>query len=459
MKYLGLKSATICWGWRQDWLPVSHRPPGRHLQGAWSWTKDGARHGVRRKVLGAAAVRATVVSEGKWLTEPSGMRNGSRFATRTGLWNLGLPTFPGTSPQQEVLGPLLGWADTLASRPLVRGALGSAVWKQRSQNFWDTLQVYGDHQIEALKSDAFPESLSWKLRASARCRQRALPSSGLPGSQGREGPWCAGPASRPPSRVQVSQPLIRPLSWVCVTLLKGSGEAGGCPGRSHRNDQSSGNKGQCSTLKGLEPCLLEKARESLNHPTHKTHLSVAVFHPWLSPKGPTGSHPESPGWSCSHNARSFLLGASHDCDLTSLWLPSSASPAPAEARHRSHTACLSSGWDLSSVSLMTLQTVFNGKCPFWSLYRGTLIWHCMAWSLWMAANEESLLGDGRHWAVTRVVVDNASSAVWHTSPAPCQRNAGAHGWTCAPPPRSYVAVLAPRTSDCDCVWRQGLYFI
>ena len=28
-------------------------------------------------------------------------------------------------------------------------------------------------------------------------------------------------------------------------------------------------------------------------------------------------------------------------------------------------------------------------------------------------------------------------------PAPCQRNAGAHGWTCAPPPRSYVAVLAP----------------
>lgn len=126
--------------------------------------------------------------------------------------------------------------------------------------------------------------------------------------------------------------------------------------------------------KGLEPFLLEKARESLNHPTRKTHLSFTVFHAWLSPKGPTGSRPESPGWSCSHDALSVLLRASHDYDLTSLCLPSSAGPAPDEVRHRSHPTCLSSGWDLSSVSLMTFQTVFQ----LWRLCRSALILQCMA---------------------------------------------------------------------------------
>ena len=66
--------------------------------------------------------------------------------------------------QQEALCPPLGWVDTLMSCPLVRGPLGSVVRKQRCQSFWDTLQVYGDHQTESLKSDAFPESPSWKLR-------------------------------------------------------------------------------------------------------------------------------------------------------------------------------------------------------------------------------------------------------------------------------------------------------
>lgn len=117
-------------------------------------------------------------------------------------------------------------------------------------------------------------------------------------------------------------------------------------------------------LKELEPFLLDKAGESLNYPTHKTHLSFTVFRPWLPPKGPTGSHPKSPGWSRSHSAPSFLLRASHNHDLTSLGLPSSVGPAPDEARHGSCTTCLSSGWEPSSVSLMTLQTVFQPQVSF-----------------------------------------------------------------------------------------------
>ena len=47
--------------------------------------RTGARPGVRRRVLEATAVHMTALPECKCLTELSGRRNGSGFATRTGL--------------------------------------------------------------------------------------------------------------------------------------------------------------------------------------------------------------------------------------------------------------------------------------------------------------------------------------------------------------------------------------
>ena len=58
------------------------------------------------------------------------------------------------------------------------------------------------------------------------------------------------------------------------------------------------------------------------------------------------------------------MRASHNYDLTSLGLPSAVGPAPDEARHGSYTTCLNSGWEPSSVSLMTFQTVFQRQASF-----------------------------------------------------------------------------------------------
>lgn len=155
-----------------------------------------------------------------------------------------------------------------------RGSLGAAVGEQRSENCWDILLVYGDHQGEYVKSET---SLTSPSRASGPSQQSALPSSKPPGFHTHKRPGtCPGPQPCP-SRPRVSQRLIRLLGPASVTLLKGRGEAGGCPGRSHRHDQSHGNQALGRKVKGLELCRLEEAGKSWKKPTpemsHRDHVS------------------------------------------------------------------------------------------------------------------------------------------------------------------------------------------
>lgn len=154
-------------------------------------------------------------------------------------------------------------------------------------------------------------------------------------------------------------------------LLKGSG-AGRCPGRSHRNDQSSGNKGQCSEVKGTGTISPGKSQGESESPNSQTHLSFTVFHPRLFTQG--ANRKSAPrAWGGSHDAPAFCSELRMTTNYRHYACRPPLGPAPDEVRHRSHPTCLSSGWDLSSVSLMTFQTVFQ----LWHLCRSAS--SCTVW--------------------------------------------------------------------------------
>lgn len=114
---------------------------------------------------------------------------------------------------RKALSPIGLGGHSRATSPSKRPSLGSVVRKQRCQNFWGPLQVYGDHQTESLKSDTFPESPSWRIRGIwvvAVNRAPCLLQGCLIPQAGKAA--CAGPLKCLPLGSGVSQPLIRPLS-------------------------------------------------------------------------------------------------------------------------------------------------------------------------------------------------------------------------------------------------------
>lgn len=132
-------------------------------------------------------------------------------------------------------------------------------------------------------------------------------------------------------------------------LLEGPGEARGCPGRSHRNDQSSGNGALCEArLKELELFRLEKARESLKNPAPErnsanpmsalTSLPSAAFLR-RGDREPCCLLLESVPLRCSGLCLSELCVVLFHCNRG----PGMALPSD-EARRKSDVRCLSSWW-------------------------------------------------------------------------------------------------------------------